>query len=169
MQNSGYQPWLCSPLGTRLTVRQSGGPVADKLIPFPGYEVYTNPCQIDVGQSAVFPFTISVPADTPLGQYEISWQMKDNNEWFDSNGHDAVFRKAVAVRLFPVYKGDFDDDGDVDQEDFGVIQACLGQQAEAACASANFDDYSTVSTYDLSVFRACLSGAGAAPPDGCIK
>jgi hypothetical protein len=174
MRNSGHEPWHCSPNGTELTVAQSNGPATNNLIPYPYYEIPTNPCTIDVGQDCLFPFTIDVPADAPLGQYEISWRMKDNGEWFDSNGHVAVFRKTLFVRLYPFYKGDFDDDGDVDQEDFGHFQICLSGsgivQDDPACADAHLDADADVDQQDLDIFRHCLSGANNPPSDpSCIQ
>jgi len=169
MLNSGYQAWLCSPTGTMLTVGQTTGPVANKLIPYPYFQIYTDPCRIDIGQSCVFPFTIDVPPDTPFGQYEIAWQMKDNDEWFDSDSHNAVFRKTVEVRAHPYYKGDFDDDGDVDQTDFGRLQSCLGQHTNPACAGAFLTDDGLIDALDVVEFKACLSGVEAAPPPDCEK
>ena len=173
MHNSGYEAWLCSPAGTMLTVGQTVGPMPNKLIPYPYLEIYPSPCQIDVGQDYTFPFTITVPSDTPLGQYEVTWQMKDIGEWFDSLGHEAVFRKTVAVRLYPFYKGDLDDDGDVDQEDFGRFQACFSgvyiPQNDPGCALARLDDDSDVDTQDLTIFRKCVSGADVRPDPSCIS
>ncbi len=173
MHNAGYQPWLCSPAGTRLTVGQIDGPMANKLIPAPYYEIYTNPCQINVGQNCTFPFTINVPADTLFGEYEIRWQMKDNTEWFDSNGHQAVFRKTIQVRLYPLYRGDFDDDGDVDQHDFGYLQACLSGvgvvQSSPACQSARLDVDADVDVDDVNLFQTCLSGPNVFPVPACEK
>ncbi|HOW72678.1 MAG TPA: GDSL-type esterase/lipase family protein [Phycisphaerae bacterium] len=173
MHNSGLEAWLCWPAGTMLTIGQTAGPIANKLIPYPYYEIYTTPCQIDVGQECTFPFTVGVPADTPFGDYEISWQMKDSSEWFDSSAHSAVFRKTVAVRPYPFYAGDFDDDGDVDQEDFGHFQACLSgardPQNDPSCADARLDGDSDVDQQDLAVFRRCSSGAAYRPDSSCVQ
>lgn len=126
-----------------------------------------------MGQDCTFLFTVSVPGDTPLGEYEISWQMKDRGEWFDSDGHSAVFRKTVAVRPYLFYKGDFDDDGDVDQEDFGHLQACFSGshyvQKDPSCADALLDGDTDVDQEDLVLFRRCSSGASHRPDASCIK
>jgi hypothetical protein len=114
-----------------------------------------------------------VPANTPLGGYEITWQMKDNDEWFDSNGHNAVFRKTVAVRLYPLYRGDFDDDCDVDQHDFGSLQVCLSgsgvAQNDPACSHARLDGDADVDQDDVTAFRACMSGPNVRPGAACAK
>ena len=172
MQNSGFQTWYCSPNETVLTVRQEVGPVAHALLPAPYLQISINPCEIDIGQSCTFPFTVDVPADAPLGPYEITWQMKDHEEWFNSDSHSAVFSQSVAVRLYPVYKGDFDDDGDVDLEDFGHFQSCLSglgvAQDDPACQAAEFDGDRDVDLADLRVFIGCLSGANIRPDPQCI-
>jgi lysophospholipase L1-like esterase len=172
MHNSGYQPWLCWPTGTMLTVRQSGGPVANQLIPYPYYPIYTNPCRIEMEQDCVFPFTINVPANTPLGSYEISWQMKDEEEWFDSNGHNAVFRKSVTVRLHQVYRGDFDDDGDVDQEDFGHLQLCFSSTGVippgSTCSDTDVDGDGFLNSIDLAIFQGCQRGPNVPGDASCI-
>ncbi len=58
--------------------------------------------------------------------------------------------------------GDFDLDSDVDQADFGTLQACLSgpnvPQNEAACQAARLDADNDVDDADLAAFRACMSG-----------
>ncbi len=67
----------------------------------------------------------------------------------------------------PVALTDFDDDGDVDQGDFGHLQGCMTEPGSAprdeACADADLDHDNDVDSGDVDVFVACLSGAGAAP------
>ena len=65
-------------------------------------------------------------------------------------------------------QGDFDCDGDVDQEDFGHFQACYtgsGVGYEPECELANFDGDSDVDLIDFSVFQGCIGGANQ--PPGC--
>jgi len=90
--------------------------------------------------------------------------------YYSAFAHDAVPNYAVAAHA----KGkgsflpDLDLDGDVDQEDFGHLQACFsgsGQGFEAACADLDFDTDGDVDQDDFEVFRACLAGADSAP--GC--
>ncbi len=67
--------------------------------------------------------------------------------------------------------GDFDLDGDVDQEDFGRLQGCVsGQgvtQTSPACQNALLDDDDDVDQEDLAIFRACLSGPGVLADVNC--
>jgi hypothetical protein len=58
--------------------------------------------------------------------------------------------------------GDFDGDYDVDQEDFGHLQACLSgagiAQDDPVCQDARFDGDDDVDQTDLTVLLNCLSG-----------
>jgi hypothetical protein len=67
----------------------------------------------------------------------------------------------------PPTPGDFDLDEDVDQEDFGHLQACLGGSGdlplECRDADLNNDDY--VNAEDFGVFEACMGGSNN--PPGC--
>ena len=75
----------------------------------------------------------------------------------------------VAVYSLPLaVLADFDDDGDVDQEDFGRFQACYsstGDPAPAGCEDADLDSDSDVDRNDFGVFCSCMSGANL--PPGC--
>lgn len=62
---------------------------------------------------------------------------------------------------------DFDADKDVDQEDFGVFQLCLGETS-AACARARLDDDQDVDQADFAVFLSCFGGQGVRAPDRCL-
>lgn len=67
--------------------------------------------------------------------------------------------------------GDFDRDGDVDQNDFAHIQACLSgmgiPQADTACADTHFDGDSDVDYDDMVIFNRCLRGAGIPADPSC--
>ena len=70
---------------------------------------------------------------------------------------------AVSVTVEPItVPGDFDGDGDVDQADFGVFQACLTgagiSQDDPACAGAKLDTDIDVDQDDFAIFQGCLSG-----------
>jgi len=73
----------------------------------------------------------------------------------------------------PLPPGDFDGDYDVDQEDFGHLQACLSgvPQADPTCQDANLDGDSGlfVNTNDLQIFRRCLSGEGVPADPSCAE
>jgi len=64
------------------------------------------------------------------------------------------------------FPGDFDADGDVDQEDFGRFQVCysgFGQPHGPACTDQDLDADGDVDTADFSLLEACLSDPGSRP------
>ena len=65
--------------------------------------------------------------------------------------------------VVPRVPGDFDDDGDVDLEDFGLFQMCLTgpgiAQEDERCKPARLDIDEDVDADDFGIFQACLSGA----------
>ncbi|MBI4580786.1 MAG: hypothetical protein HY718_13850 [Planctomycetes bacterium] len=75
---------------------------------------------------------------------------------------------SFTTRLLP---GDADDDGDVDQEDFGRFQQCLSPPGalpiEPQCAFANLNGDELVDQADLAAFVACFSGADVPADPGC--
>jgi hypothetical protein len=65
---------------------------------------------------------------------------------------------------------DFDHDGDVDQSDFGHLQACmtaLGALPAAGCSDADLNHDGTVDQNDVSVFVGCMSGEGIVAVPTC--
>jgi hypothetical protein len=77
------------------------------------------------------------------------------------------------IRTFSVaymISGDFDDDDDVDQEDFGTFQVCLsgpGFPHAAGCERADLDGDNDVDQNDFGLFQNCLSGAGVPGDPNC--
>ncbi len=69
----------------------------------------------------------------------------------------------VLVDLFgcPTPQADFDRDGDVDQEDFGHLQACLSgpgaAQVDPDCLDARLDEDEDVDPDDLAILQRCIS------------
>lgn len=66
------------------------------------------------------------------------------------------------------HPGDFDADGDVDQEDFGTFQACLSGSSvpfEAGCEKADLHTDQDVDLDDFGIFQACMNGVDQRP--GC--
>jgi hypothetical protein len=65
--------------------------------------------------------------------------------------------------------GDFDDDSDVDQEDFGYLQACLaedGIHCAIGCEDADLDLDGDVDKDDATNFSSCFAGPGHPPACG---
>jgi len=78
-----------------------------------------------------------------------------------SNG--SVFSHQAQLTVEPaLVPGDFDGDGDLDQEDYGMFQRCLTgrsvPQEDPACAAAKFDTDGDVVGYDAALFLRCVSG-----------
>jgi pectate lyase len=65
---------------------------------------------------------------------------------------------------------DFDHDGDVDQDDFGPFQACLGAPISmSACAATRLDGDDDTDAADLAIFQGCMSGAGHPAAARCVE
>ncbi len=80
---------------------------------------------------------------------------------FEDTGGSLVF--TFGGTPVPNVPGDFDDprDGDVDQEDFGHIQACLAGSTvgpSPECRNADLDRDNDVDLYDMVLFIGCMSG-----------
>ncbi len=67
--------------------------------------------------------------------------------------------------------GDYDHDGDVDQEDFGSLQLCIAGPAipisDPSCRRADLDADNDVDSFDVAEFIACFEGAGVAANPAC--
>ncbi len=67
--------------------------------------------------------------------------------------------------------GDLDGDGDVDQVDFGLFQACYTgpdvPQDDPACIWARLDDDDDVDADDLAIFLGCFTGANVPGDPDC--
>jgi hypothetical protein len=97
-----------------------------------------------------------------LLQFETTyfWRIDSRNSLWTTPGDLWSFTTA--------HLGDFDCDGDVDQEDFGHFQMCLtgdGVLVQANCRDADMDSDQDVDPGDFAIFRSCLGGANQLP--GC--
>jgi len=81
--------------------------------------------------------------------------------------------QSVAVRLWVPKACDFDQDEDVDQEDFGHLQKCLTgvgvPQILPACLNASVDGDSDVDENDVQIFITCLSGPNVPSDPNCFN
>ncbi|MGQ9651669.1 MAG: malectin domain-containing carbohydrate-binding protein [Phycisphaerae bacterium] len=79
----------------------------------------------------------------------------------------------IIRNLPPVYVGDFDQDLDIDQTDFGLLQVCFSgngiTQDDPSCTAADLDGDADVDHADFGIFLNCLSGQDLTPPMACRK
>jgi hypothetical protein len=70
-------------------------------------------------------------------------------------------------------RADFDSDGDVDQADFGHLQACLTgsgvTSTDPSCADARLDDDMDIDGSDISLLLGCMSGPDVAGNPDCLQ
>jgi hypothetical protein len=77
---------------------------------------------------------------------------------------------AVEVQVKPI-PGDFDDDHDVDQQDFGSFQVCYSGsgviQTDPACQGADLDGDNDVDAADFAIFQGCFRGPAVTVDPHC--
>jgi lysophospholipase L1-like esterase len=73
--------------------------------------------------------------------------------------------------VIPPAKSDIDLDNDVDQSDFGLLQACFSGngvlQSLPACERAHLDDDNDVDIADFTIFQSCLTGPNVPADSDC--
>jgi hypothetical protein len=125
------------------------------------YDVYfgadENVLTLQATQAAtVYPLASTLTPFTPY-----YWRIDSKNDVGVAEGDIWTFTTGS-------YPGDFDLDGDVDQEDFGVLQRCFSGSASpylTACHDADLDGDGDVDSKDLAQFQNCMSGPDR--PPGC--
>jgi len=155
--------------GLDQTIRLPGsvsldGTVSDDGLPDPPGAVTTlwskisGPGSVTFGDAAAIDTTAGF---SMAGSYVLRLTADDS----DLPGSDDVAILALGF-------GDFDGDSDVDQEDFGRFQVCLGQPGippQPGCEDADLDADQDVDENDFSVFQACLSGPNTPAEPGCAQ
>jgi hypothetical protein len=113
--------------------------------------------------------TITVAYDTdalPIGHYSAGITVDS------SNATNAPQNLTVSLNVSHK-PADYDGDGDVDQEDFGVFQACFTGPGSTIsvprCTEADFDDDDDVDQDDFGRFQQCMSGAGVPSDPSCTE
>jgi predicted esterase len=87
---------------------------------------------------------------------------------FKVRTENAVGSDEVTWQVRVLSASDFDKDGDVDQADFGYLQACLsgiGEPNSPMCVAADLSGDGDVDQIDLALFQSCLGGPNISP--GC--
>jgi hypothetical protein len=103
-------------------------------------------------------------SELPIGEYAATITV---------TSHDAL-NSPQAITLYLTMEAvppDLDGDGDVDQSDFGLLQACYSGPGvpvtDPACAAADLDKDNDVDQSDFSIFHACQTGAGVPADPNC--
>lgn len=100
---------------------------------------------------------------TAVGTYTVTLSVS-------GNGSDSLAREDY-ITVLP-QPGDFDDDGDVDQEDFGLLQGCLTGagivQNDPGCTRARIDSDQDVDADDVYLFIGCFTGPGGEATPSCV-
>jgi len=123
--------------------------------PWPTWTVTEGPAGLQVSACGLVSGWTPGPAD--IGDHPIAIRAAN------SEGSDA---EEWVVRV--VSNKDFDFDGDVDPEDFGLLQRCLSGDCigiSEVCPFADLDSDGDVDETDFSLFWSCMAGAGELP--GC--
>jgi hypothetical protein len=84
-------------------------------------------------------------------------------------GPSNVQKVTVTINVSTV-AADLDLDGDVDQGDFGVLQACYAgttQVLTGPCAPADLSGDNYITTADVPFLMSCMTGAGVYPDPAC--
>ena len=70
------------------------------------------------------------------------------------------------------HRSDWDHDGDVDQSDFGLFQACISGPAvplQPGCEAQDLDGDDDVDLTDFGLFQRCLTGSSGIPDFDCTQ
>ncbi|MHC4442766.1 MAG: hypothetical protein ACYTF1_26495 [Planctomycetota bacterium] len=146
---------------------------------------WTNPLSSDfVGTMIRYRTDGQYPADKTDGQLAVdkinppgsndSYTHEDLDHnltyYYAAFAHDSKpnYAGGVNAQSQPYSLGDFDFDRDVDQEDFGKLQACYsgdGQLYQTGCEAMDLQGDGDVDLEDFNIFQSCMNGANNTP--GC--
>ena len=108
--------------------------------------------------------TSTWPAETADGQMPAELVRYLPDGWrFGTGSYTLTFAP-------PPIPGDFDVDGDVDDDDLAAFESCAsapGVPRAAGCENRDFDTDSDVDQTDFAAFQRCYSGENVAPNPNC--
>ena len=135
-----------------------------------GHQVYwgTNETAVNNADTNSPEFVANLPPGTTTFDPPGRLQQNTTSFW----RIDEVQSSGPAVKgviwSFTTYRilGDLDNDDDVDQADFGLLQACytsLMQPVAAGCEAADLDGSGSINLRDFDLFLACFGGPDQTP------
>jgi hypothetical protein len=112
------------------------------------------------------------PSDTPLADttatsLDVGLLLGGTTYFWRVDERNAIGTTTGAVWQFTTggVRADIDGDGDVDLEDFGLLQACLTGSFtsldDPSCSVADLNDDERVERNDVTIFLGCLTGPNA--------
>ncbi len=131
---------------------------------------------VDYGLTTSYGSTVSDPAQITAHEMPLTSLVPGRRYYYRVASGGLVYpQSAEAAKVFFTTAagppGDFDLDEDVDQADYGRLQACLSgsavSQNDPACEPAKLDDDADVDQADLVAFLGCLSGPGEPADPAC--
>ncbi|HQA00775.1 MAG TPA: fibronectin type III domain-containing protein, partial [Phycisphaerae bacterium] len=125
------------------------------------------PSVVDYGTTTAYGQTVQLPTPTMMHQVQLAGLIPGAKYYYRIRAGNAVYPAPddEAIAFFITRsRGDFDLDGDIDQSDFGILQACLSgagnDQVSEPCRIARIDFDDDVDEADVAEFLACYSGPG---------
>jgi predicted amidohydrolase len=85
---------------------------------------------------------------------------------FEVKAGNAIGESTETWQVLVKSRADLDDDGDVDQSDFGLFQACItgtGAAYPVGCEEADMNGDGAVGEQDLAIFVGCIAGPDSQP------
>ncbi len=151
---------------TEVTVGQSVH-VTPSVSLFPGTSASESVWHFGPDEQTVpgMPVAIERSFEAP-GDYEVFLAVTDSN-------HLSGTSNVIVIHVTePLYSAaDFDQDGDVDQSDFGYLQVCYSgsgiHQDDPACFDARLDEDLDVDRDDFGIFQGCMSGSDVPADPQC--
>gem|GEM_PF-1409461 len=96
-------------------------------------------------------------------QFRVIFVGEDSGDYYPDGGDEAAWFRYTTLTCHTPY-ADSDGDSDVDQEDFGIFQTCLGPASSTtplpntcACFDRNADN--SIDLLDFALFQVCVSGS----------
>jgi hypothetical protein len=115
-----------------------------------------------IGEDATAPYNCTW-AGAGKGAHSLTARATDNDGATTTSSPIQITVKGVP--------GDFDNDSDVDQSDFGYLQTCLAGNlgVPAGCEDADLNGDNQVNNTDASIFVGCMSGAKVQGDPACLN